>query len=87
MGELAADQVADGDQVPGGAENSSAALGDLDLTVHAFDGAVGQTRVEGIEDALPVRLERQSQALERLQPTAPGPVVPGVVSENEKIVR
>lgn len=51
------------DQVLGGAETSSVALGDLDLTV-------GHARVEGVEDALPVRLERQSQALERLQPAA-----------------
>ena len=51
MAQLAADQVADGNQVLDAPEAAGACLGSLGLGVHPLHGAARQARVEAIEDA------------------------------------
>ena len=68
---LAADEVADGDQRARRPVSASAGLGRLDQAVHAFDRAVGEPGIEDVQDPVPVRLDRRRKSLERLQSATP----------------
>ena len=73
MDELAQTQVGDGDEVDGGSEAASGALGLLEQAVHGRDEGVGAMVEPAAHDAVDVLLERGGQALEGVEPAAPGP--------------
>ena len=76
MGELARNQIADGDQMAGGAIAACFGLGRLDEGIAAFDATVGEPGIEGIEDALPVVLQTQGDLFDGFDPAAPRPGIP-----------
>lgn len=64
------------DEVAGIAETKGAMADELDLVVHAFDGAVGDAGVGPSEDAVEVGIDQPGKIPERLEPGAPGGVEP-----------
>jgi len=78
MGQSTTDEIDHGDEVACAAVAAGAGLGGLDQAVGGLDAGVVEPRVEGIEDAVPVGLDGQRQALEGLEPAAPCPAVPAL---------
>ncbi len=76
MRELARDQVGDGDEVAHGAVAARLGLGGLDLCIRRLDTPIGQSGVEGVEDAVPMGFDGLGEVLHRLEAAAPGPAVP-----------
>lgn len=77
MLELAADEVADGDQAAVGAVATGARLGGLDQAVHGLDKAVGEAGAEVLDESGEVLTQRGAKTLEGFQARAPRPGDPG----------
>ena len=78
MGEIASDEVGDGDQMSDGAVTTCLGLGGLDLAVRGLGAGVGQLGVKSVEDALPVVLEALGDLFDRFDAAASSPAVPSL---------
>jgi hypothetical protein len=67
VGEIAGDEVGDGDERVRGAVAPGASLGGLDEGVDALGAAVGEARVERGEHAVPMLFEGGGRRLRRAQ--------------------
>ena len=64
MGEPASDQVSDGNQMSVRSIPTSLRFGNLDASVSCRDAAVGELRVEGIENSLPMGFDDRRNLLQ-----------------------
>lgn len=64
--------------MPGGSVTSRLGFCGLDEGIGGLDATVGELRLEGVEDALPVVLKRLGDLLDRFEAAAASPAVPAI---------